>query len=132
MAATRVKDVKGMPIGFENTSAIGNFFALRELELSTKYNKSVRVIRVEQLVSVALPVSKTDPMALGCVRTWGCTCDGQRETMMSCPSHAAAAQKDMLDNVFGDKSDQEEFPFSPGADGTGLSKAQMVSAIRRS
>ena len=71
MAAARIKNKKGMPIGFENTSAIDNFFASRELELSTMLNQPVRVDRIDQIVTIALPVSKTDPMALGRVRSSG-------------------------------------------------------------
>ena len=48
----------------------GCFFLLREVEISLMLARSVVVSSAVLEVSVHLPVSKTDPSALGCWRTW--------------------------------------------------------------
>ena len=64
------------PVGFLNYCVVASFFLLREIEASLMLASSVSFDRVALQVTVLLPVSKTDPRALACKRSWGCVCEG--------------------------------------------------------
>ena len=114
-----------------NTSTILYFFVLREIELGTMLVKSVEVDHTRAVVCIKLPATKTDPMALGCSRSWGCVCLPEATDKTQCPFHAAAAQLDLLRHTFGDTMDEEGFPFSPMPSGRPVEKEQMIKATRR-
>ena len=79
------------------------------------------------LVTIDLPVSKTDARALGCKRTWGCVCASGLPS--GCPYHAAARQWDRLRRLFGQRVDENGFPFFPNRDGAAVSKSTIVYLI---
>ena len=110
---------------------VANFFALRELELATMFDESVSFDHAEKLVHIKLPISKTDPMTLGCARTWVCTCLEDRSYRGLCPYHAACSQSALLRNTFADLVDKPGFPFSPSSSGHLMIKQATVTAIRR-
>jgi len=63
----------------------------REIELSTALASSVSFNDEITEGPFCLPVSKTDPRALGCTHSWSCVCDGLR----SIP-YAYHAMKDQI------------------------------------
>ena len=77
---------------------VGAFFDLRGMELSTSLASSVAVNKEKLQVTVALPVSKTDPKAIGYTHLWGCVCGGRLDT--PCCHHALIVQLDWLDRTF--------------------------------
>ena len=92
---------------------------------------SVAVDVWKQVVTVLLPVSKTDPAALACERSWGCVCNPGGESAAACPFHAAVAQQNLLNMTFGEKVHEPGFPFAPAKDGTVVSKEVVVASVRR-
>ena len=91
---------------------------------------SVAVDSKRKKVTINLPVSKTDPGALACERSWGCVCvDDEKVDATACPYHAAVAQQALLKAKFGNKVETEGFPFSPNLHGEGVSKEAMARAI---
>ena len=129
--AAAIAGQPGVPVGLENTCVILYFFVLREIELGTMLVKSVEVDYVKAVVCIRLPATKTDPMALSCSRSWGCVCLPEATDRTQCPFHAAAAQLALLRRTFGDKTKEEDFPFSPMPTGKPVEKEQMVKATRR-
>ena len=88
---------------------------------------SVTTDTVEDTVKILLPATKTDPMALTCVRSWGCVCNGGDTDKETCPYHAALAQHVLLKETFGDQVLEEGFPFSPNSSGDAVKKDVMVN-----
>ena len=75
-----------------------------------------------------MPVSKTDPNAIGCVRRWGCVCDGQ--ITIPCPFHAIVEQKAMNVVRFGAHGiAPDALPLFPRSDGSTVAKHDIVLAI---
>ena len=101
-----VRGHRYIPTGFHYTIVIAAFFILRELELSTMVRGSVTMNALLMTVTILLPVSKTDVMALSCQRTWGCVC-GETVDPYSCPYHAMEAQLQLLSDIFGEKGSQD-------------------------
>ena len=68
------------------------FHVLRGAESACALASSIRIDWHGLTESFSLPVSKTDPQAVGCVRTWGCVCaaSGPGHKPL-CPFHAAAS-----------------------------------------
>ena len=66
------------PHSIANFLTVGAMFVMREIELSLVLASSVSLDKVNRKVTISLPVSKTDPEALGCTRSWGCVCLSQR------------------------------------------------------
>ena len=132
--ANAVLGKPGIPIGINNTFVVLYFFVLREIELGTMLAASVRTDRVKKTVHIDLPATKTDPMALSCTRSWGCTCIAEDEGAGGehCPYHAAVAQQELLDTTFGDRVSEDGFPFSPDANGEAVEKTIMIKAMRTS
>ena len=93
-AAYSVPDVFNLGLGYEPLVVSGPvapglvmilsaFFLLREVEAARAQLKHVAVDCVRREICWTLPVSKTDQMALGQHRVWGCVCDG--EATSACP-----------------------------------------------
>ena len=78
------------PIGWANFVVIATFFMMREIEAAAAQAGHVTVAEEEQRVSVRLPVSKKDPRAVGCTRSWACLCR-EGSIRRDCPYHAAVA-----------------------------------------
>ena len=81
------------PAGADRYVTVCSFYLLREIESTILRCRDVTFDHEQQTVSVALSVSKTDPQAIGCIRTWGCVC-GKRNA--PCPYHAAWVQHEYL------------------------------------
>ena len=122
----------GIPIGINNTFVVLYFSVLREIELGTMLAASVRTDKEKKVVNVDLPATKTDPMALSCTRSWGCTCMEEEAGSEYGPYHAAVAQQDLLDTRFGDRILEDGLPFSPDSNGEAVEKVYMVKAMRAS
>ena len=119
-----------MPIGFYRTSVVACFFMLRDIELSTMLYSSVALDISHHTVTIHLPATKTDPMALSCERSWGCVCLDGEASADTCPFHAALAHTQDLRARFGDKVDSDTFPFAPSQTGEVMEKVQVVDAIQ--
>ena len=129
-AASAIED-RLLLVGFVNGSIIAYFFVLREIELSTMVASSVTFDHTAMEVSILLPATKVDPMALSCTRTWGCVCDGTgRHWGQPCPYHAAASQLELLTATFGDDVTADCFPFLPTVHGDTAKKEQVVDAVQ--
>ena len=131
--AVKIAGNAGVPAGFHYCGVVAYFFCLREIEMSTMLNTSVCVQEDQQRVTILLPATKTDPQALSCERTWGCTCEGREGGERECPVHAAIAQKKLLVQTFGPgKVSKEAFPFMPSRTGGTMSKQGVVGAVSKS
>ena len=113
VAARTVASDSVVPVGFAYCTVIAYFFCLREIELSTMLKTSVYCNNVLLTVTIKLPATKTDPMALSCERTWGCICEDSPDPY-ACPYHAALSQESLLSNIFSVKDlEAPGFPFMP-------------------
>ena len=73
-----------------------------------------------------LPVSKTDPQAVGCTRTWGCVCDGSHN--VPCPYHAVTEQLAFLARLFPGRP-LNQLPLFPQITGETADKESVVKSI---
>ena len=95
-------------------------------------NSEVNMTMDRSLVTIWLPASKTDPEVLSVTRTWGCVCpEGEGRDAHSCPFHAALEQKTVLQQTFGERVNEDGFPFMPKKNGKTCTKAQVVAGVRR-
>ena len=112
-------------------AVLSSFHILRGAESALALAESMHINRQSQTESWYLPVSKTDPQAVGCLRTWGCVC---RPEMMEvlCPYHAALSLKEELARRFGDHDGNlpEGMPLFPSAGGGWCTKKGFVSTIK--
>jgi len=107
---------------------VGAFHVLREIELSTALASSVTFNPDSLEETFALPVSKTDPKAIGCTRTWGCVCDGTHNK--PCCYHAMVDQFEWLTRSF-PETPFEELPLFPQPNGEVVEKEAMVRTIEK-
>ena len=96
VGADMVDTQKGIPVGFKFAGVLAYFFVLREMEQSLMLYTSVSVDVVKEVVTLQLPASKTDWVALSCERSWGCVCTPGSVSADACPYHAARAQQSLL------------------------------------
>ena len=85
--------VPGGPVGTENLIVLFTMFLMREIEGAMALRRHIVVDLKGLNVTWHLPVSKNDPAALGCQRSWGCTCITTSVIHRACPFHAALHQK---------------------------------------
>ena len=112
-----------------NMTVIGCFFILREVELSLMLFSSVSSNMKDRLITIWLPATKTDPRALTCQLSWGCTCLGTDGDWL-CPFHAGWDQHEQVKEHFGkDGVVPADVPFFPGRDGKALTKKQVVESV---
>ena len=95
--------VPGGPCCPMQCATLCGFHVLRGAESACALAASLRVDTDNLTETLSLPVSKTDPQAVGCTRTWGCTCGpagaspvGKHGPVISehkplCPYHAAVS-----------------------------------------
>jgi len=118
--------VPGGMCSFTWALEVGTFLVLREFKLSTSLASAVAV-DVEKLgVTVALPVSKTDPKAIGCTRTLGCVGGGIHGTPRR--YHAPIEQLDWLDRTFPDVA-RAVLPLLPQSNGDAADKVSVTKSI---
>jgi len=96
------------------------------MELSTSLASSVAVNKEKLQVTVALPVSKTDPKAIGYTHLWGCVCGGRLDT--PCCHHALIVQLVWLDRAFLDVA-RAGLAVFPQCNGDTASEASVVKPI---
>ena len=118
------------PVGAINMIILGMFFLLREIEASLSLASSVSIEPNSKRVTWNLPATKTDPMALGKVRSWECTCDGKRRC--PCPFHAASDQQKILTKLFAtDGGLPPNLPLFPTKQGQTVEKEAVVRTIEK-
>ena len=127
--AKKIQSNKKTPLGLHRVGVVAYFFMLREIEVGTMLYESVAIHDQLLIVSIFLSASKTDPCALSVTRRWGCVCDEGVPDAARCPYHAAAEQKEELRQKFGDRVDDEGFPFAPTQDGDAVTKDRMCDCI---
>ena len=115
------------PIGPGRLCEFACFFVLREVEASLCLAHSVDLNWATREVTVQLPVSKTDPRAVGCSRTWGCVCHAEPHDV-PCAFHALAEQMALLKRRFGDPV-PSDLPLFPTSGGKAAEKRRVVEMI---
>ncbi|CAK0840856.1 unnamed protein product, partial [Prorocentrum cordatum] len=115
------------PVGWVNFLIVASISVAREIEAAFAKVGHVALNRAEREVSLRPPVSKRDPRAAGCARTWGCTC-ASRLSRELCPHCAADAQLGMLRDMFGPSFD-DDLPLFPARAGGVCLKANVVAAL---
>ena len=85
----------GGPISPKSYAVLGVFFMTREIEIGCAGFSDLRLDEAQSELSWRLPVSKSDPRALGTTRTWGCVCGNDRSidprctlSLITCSSHS--------------------------------------------
>jgi hypothetical protein len=108
------------------------FHVLRGAESACALASSLQLDRIACTERFMLPVSKTDPQAIGCSRTWGCVCtSASRGALTACPFHSAAALLDHHQNRFSTTgaSLPADLPLFPGRDGGWCSRDGFLGTI---
>ena len=101
---------------------------MREVELAFAKVAHVKIGMAEQKVTLLLPVSKKDPRAIGCERSWSCLCKDGDGSRLDCPFHAMLSQFDILKETFGEDRFQS-LPLFPDKLGKVADKAKVVLAL---
>jgi len=106
------------PADCRNMFVLAYFHVVRGMELVCANALDLTIDMVGLTESWSLSVSKTDPQAIGCKRTWGCTCT--QVPGAHCPVHAAIAHVQWLRDRFAAPDgtlpgDLPLFPTSLGA-----------------
>jgi len=106
---------------------LGHHHVVRGIELSSALAAHISVDTLNLTETWHLPVSKTDPQAIGCSRTWGCIC-GQAA---ACPYHAALSQLEWLSSRFGrdDGSLPPNLPLFPTIEGAFVSAERLTATV---
>ena len=93
---------------------LSTLFLLREVESGTANVSAWTFDHSDKEISWNLPGSKTDPLALGTTRTWGCLCELKD---FACPYHLATEHFQWLQNHPTLKADGESalFPTECGS-----------------
>ena len=65
---------------------------MREMELAFAKVAHVKIDLGEKKLTLLLLVSKKDPRAIGCERSWHCLCKGGDGRRPDCPFHAVVSQ----------------------------------------
>ena len=119
---------KGGPLGLRSLLVCGCFWMLRELELSCALVCHVSVDLANLTVCWRLPSSKTDVMALGKERSWGCVCTEGGAS--PCPVHAVLSQLALLTAQFGDVRVRDgSLPMFPSVSGVFVEKRHVVTSL---
>ena len=115
------------PTGPGRMLCAGTFWVLREIELSFAKVRHIS-IAPDGSVSWDLPVSKTDPAAIGCTRSWACVCAA---LYGACGACAVKRQLVFLQKTFmlPDGTLPPDLPLFPTASGATPSKQSVVSTI---
>lgn len=126
--------VAGGPINPQGAVFLGSSFLLREIEVAYARLNHLRLDRKHSRVMLDLPVSKTDPTAVGCTRVWGCTCLDPALPCGDCVFHAAAAHLEIVHASLGiEPTDplSQVLPLFPDEAGDTVTKAAMVGTIEQ-
>ena len=115
------------PVGWDNFLVVAAYFIMREIEAAAVVVEHVTVSCADLKVSLRLPVSKKDPRAVGCTRSWSCLCAGS-PMRVDCPFHAIACQLKLLEDKFGLPL-ASDLPLFPDDCGTVCSKVNIIDAL---
>ena len=100
---------------------LSSFHMTRGAESACALASSLTVDNARRTESWFLPVSRTDPTARGCLRTWGCVCGEGSAVAVAplCPYHAALSHRALLVERFGlpDGSLPVDLPLFPTSRG---------------
>ena len=120
--------VAGGPMAPGRLFDVASFFLLREIEASLALLSHVTLNQTSKVITLRLPVSKTDPRALGCTRSWGCVCDD--DMTVPCPYHAVLSQRLLLRDMCNRlKLHENEIPLFPSAIGEVVQKRMVVDTV---
>ena len=103
------------------------FFMLREVEASLLLAANARTDNVNQVVTIRLPCTKTDPAAASVERSWGCLCSVRG--VVGCLCLSAELQLNFLGLLFGDLRLRDDLPFFPSSRGTTVEKSKVVGTF---
>ena len=119
----------GGPVCPSHWATLATFHLLRGAETACALASSLEVATCPLRETFSLPISKTDPQAIGCCRSWGCVCNGLLHR--ACPAHSALAILDELKKRFGraDGSLPPGLPLFPDAAGNWCSRAGFVASV---
>ena len=110
------------------TVVMSTFWLLRDLEATTAEFQDMSIDKIAKRVTLLLSMSKNDPRALGCERTWGCICDGD-DNPAACPYHAALDLDEFIRRVFPHDHRQPGFPLFPTEMGEQVTSEMMLTFI---
>ena len=119
----------GWPVFPADVAVLGAFWVLREIEIAWSARGDVHCSEDNATVSWYLPVSKTDPKAKACFRSWGCLCSKLSEAL--CPYHRMKDYLARLDNFLGKNADDnfDAKPLFPDYKGAVAKKVGVVSGL---
>ena len=118
-------------------ATLSAFHVLRGAESACALASSLQICASTVTETWSLPVSKTDPQAVGCRRSWGCVCSGTpprslpSSSSRPCPYHAAVGLKAYLVEHFGDEDGllPVGLPLFPNCSGGWCARAGFLGTI---
>ena len=126
----------GGPIAACQWATLCCFHLVRGAEAACALANSLTLDLDAKTESWTLPVSKTDPTAVGATRTWGCVCGkppivNAYDASVPCPFHAALVLKHELVQRFSstDGSLPSDLPLFPDASGLWCSREGFLNTI---
>jgi hypothetical protein len=125
LPATTSPLVIGGPHAPVHFAMLASIFLLREVEAANALTSSWSFCHNAMEITWLLPASKTDHLALGTRRTWGCLCDVPG---LCCPYHVALGHWTWLQTTSFMKPGIDGLLF-PAAGGGAPSKAAVVSTF---
>ena len=123
--------IKKGPVNTKGLAVLCTMFMVRELEAALALRRHLDVDTKALLVTWELPVSKYDPNALGCKRTWGCSCWDPKHIHAGCPYHTALAHITILREWFGPGDAFDGLPLFPRVDGQPATPEDMLAVIEQ-
>ena len=104
------------------------FHVVRGIEIVSALARHLHIDSDALTETWDLPVSKTDVLAVGCSRTWGCTCGS---SIQHCPYHAAVSHHAWLINSFGDAHGAlpADLPLFPTTRGDPVTADQLSATV---
>ena len=127
----RVPPVAGAPVGWSGLVVVATFFVMREIEVAFARAAHVTLCSQTSKATLALPVSKKDPQAVGCARSWDCICksaSSHQGPRPDCPYHALMGQLGLLCQQFGEPL-PEGLPLFPTECGGTVAKTAVVAML---
>jgi hypothetical protein len=123
--------VEDGPICPAQWAVICAFHILRGAESACALAAALTIDSVGQRETLFLPVSKTDPQATGCHRSWGCICADKLDEHAACPYHAAVQLKTELTKRFGNKRRElpKGLPLFPNAQGDWCTRKGFIGTL---
>ena len=104
-------------------------FMVREIEGSLALRIHVAVNKMDLTITWRLPVSKSDPEAIGSERTRGCACVDEAVIWDGCVYHAALSHLHVLDQMFGPVGVDDDLPLFPQLSGQPISPETAVNVV---